>query len=43
MSEESQVSVSPKYMSGTRSCEGSVRGELGHWRHCRIWCKCLCL
>jgi len=40
MSHESQV-VSQKYKSGTRSREGSVRGELNHWRQCRIWASVL--
>jgi len=43
MSQESQVAVSQKYRSGTRSCEESVRGELDHWRQYMIWCKCKCL
>jgi len=32
MSQQSQVLVSWKYVSGTRSCEESVRDELNHWR-----------
>jgi len=30
MSQKSQVSVSRKYISGTRSREESIRGELDH-------------